>query len=249
MGIFNSLMTSINNFLFIALPYVAIAVFLIGTIYRYRNAPFTYSSLSSQFLESKSLFWGSMLFHIGIVVVFAGHLMAFLLPETLLLWNTEPVRLVILEVTGFIFGLGVLVGLLSLFVRRLMSARLRAVTSRMDIFMEILLITTVLLGCWIAVGYRWGSSWFASDLSAYLWSILVLDPEISAVSAMPLVVKLHIVLAFVLILIFPFTRLVHFLVVPLHYITRPYQVVIWNRDPREVRDTRGKWSPVRPRNN
>ncbi len=238
-----------NNFFFIALPYIAVIVFLVGTIYRYRSTSFGFSSLSSQFLEGKKLFWGSIPFHIGILVVFLGHLTAFLLPKETLLWNSEPIRLIALEVTGFIFGLSVLFGLVSLFIRRISNARLRVVTSKMDIIVELLLIAVVILGCWIALGYRWGSSWFAADLSPYLWSIVKLSPQIDAVSAMPVVIKLHIILAFIIMLLFPFTRLVHFLVAPLHYIVRPYQKVVWNWDRKAIRDPNTPWSPTPPKNN
>ncbi len=245
----STLVNLYNNFFFIALPYIAVIVFLVGTIYRYRSTSFRYSSLSSQFLEGKKLFWGSIPFHIGILVVFLGHLTAFMFPRETLLWNSEPVRLIILEVSAFIFGLSVLFGLIALFVRRITNDRLRVVTSKMDIFIELFLIVEVILGCWIALGYRWGSSWFAADLSPYLWSILKLSPQIDAVSAMPVVIKIHIIIAFSIVLIFPFTRLVHFLVVPLHYITRPYQIVMWNWDRKAIRDPNTPWSPTPPKNN
>ncbi len=245
----STLVNLYNNFFFIAFPYLAIVVFFVGTIYRYRSTSFGFSSLSSQFLEGKKLFWGIIPFHIGILVVFFGHLIAFLFPQGTLLWNSEPVRLIILEVSAFIFGLSVLYGLIILFIRRITSARLMVVTSKMDIFIFLLLIVEVILGCWIALGYRWGSSWFAADLSPYLWSIVKLSPQIGAVSAMPVVIKLHIILAYCIVLIFPFTRLVHFLVAPLHYIARPYQVVIWNWDRKAIRDPKTPWSPTPPKNN
>lgn len=237
-----------DNFLFLVLPYMAIIVFFVGTIYRYRSTAFTYSSLSSQFLESRDLFWGSLPFHFGLLVVFLGHLSAFVFPRTTLLWNSSPVRLIILEITGFIFALSVLIGLANLFFRRITNARLRAVTSKMDIFLELVLLVQVILGCWIAVGYRWGSSWFAADLSPYLWSIVKLDPQISAVVAMPLVIRLHIIFAFVILLLFPFTRLVHLLVAPLHYIGRPFQRVIWNWDRTRIRDPKSPWTETQPKN-
>lgn len=245
----STLINLFNNFFFIALPYIAVIVFLVGTIYRYRSSAYGYSSLSSQFLEGKNLFWGTIPFHIGILVVFLGHMIAFLFPRETLLWNSEPVRLIILEVSAFIFGLSVLFGLINLFVRRITNDRLRVVTTKMDIFIMLFLIVEVILGCWIALGYRWGSSWFAADLSPYLWSIVKFSPQIDAVSAMPIVIKLHIIIAFLIVLIFPFTRLVHFLVAPLHYITRPYQVVIWNWDRKAIRDPSTPWSPTPPKNN
>jgi nitrate reductase gamma subunit len=159
------------------------------------------------------------------------------------------VRLIILEVTAFVFGATVLVGLGSLMLRRISSARIRAVTTRMDIAIELLLLAQVVLGLWIALGYRWGSSWFAADLSPYLMSLVTLTPETEAVFALPWVIKLHIFGAFVILFMVPFTRLVHFVVAPLHYVVRPYQQVIWNWDRRAIRNPETAWSKMRPRNN
>lgn len=238
-----------NALTFIGMPYIAFAVFLIGTIYRYRAKSFKVSALSSQFLEGRSLFWGSVPFHFGILVVFTGHLTAFLIPRAVLAWNGDPVRLIILQVTAFAFGLSVLVGLGGLLYRRLTNARVRMVTNNMDVALELLLLAQVIFGLWIAVGYRWGSSWFSSDLSPYLWSLFLGNPDIAAVSAMPVPIKLHIVGAWLILMIFPFTRLVHILVAPLHYIQRPYQRVMWNWDPATVRSPRSPWTHHRPKNN
>ncbi|MCB9800370.1 MAG: respiratory nitrate reductase subunit gamma [Candidatus Omnitrophica bacterium] len=242
-------MSMIHNFLFIALPYVALIVFLIGTVYRYVCASYSVSSMSSQFLESKKLYWGSVPFHIGMMGVFFLHLGAFLIPKAVLAWNGEPLRLIALEITGFVFALSFLFGLIVLFIRRVATPRIRAVTTWVDIAVELLILYQVVLGCIIAANYRWGSSWFASDLSPYLWSILKLDPHIDAVIAMPHVVQAHIVGAFLLILVFPFTRLMHMLVAPFHYLLRPYQQVIWNWDRKTINSAESKWSQHRPRNN
>ncbi len=240
---------SLNTFLFIGFPYAAVAVFIVGVVYRYRQTGFKVSSLSSQFLEGRKLFWGSVPFHFGLLVVLAGHLTAFLVPRAVLAWNGNPVRLVILEATAFAFGLSLLVGLVSLIIRRLTTPKVMAVTSRMDIAIEVLLLAQVILGCWVALGYRWGSSWFAADLSPYLWSLVKLNPEVTAVFALPWVVKLHIFGAFVIIFMIPFTRLIHFMVAPLHYIMRPYQMVIWHWDRKAIRDPNTPWSEARPKNN
>jgi nitrate reductase gamma subunit len=236
-------------FLFVGFPYAAVLVFLVGVAYRYRQKGFTVSSLSSQFLEGKSLFWGSVPFHIGILVVFLGHLTAFLLPEATLWWNGMPLRLIILEVSAFVFGLTVFIGLTALMYRRFTNARLRAVTTPADVGIEFLLLAQVVLGLWIALGFRWGSSWFAADLTPYLWSLVKLAPETAAVFALPWVIKAHIVGAFAILLLVPFTRLVHFVVAPLHYIGRPYQQVIWNWNRRTIRRPDTAWSEARPKNN
>ncbi len=241
-------MAPLDNFTLIGLPYVALVVFLVGTIFRYKMTKFSYSSLSSQFLEGRQLFWGTMPFHWGILFLFLGHLVAFLVPRGLLAFNSHPVRLLIIEVSALMFGLIVLVGLIILFVRRTANPRLRVVTTRMDIIVFVLLIVEVILGLSIALGYRWGSSWFASVLTPYLRSVMVLQPEIGAVASMPWVVKLHIILSYLIFMLIPFTRLVHLLVVPLHYIWRPYQLVIWSWDRRRVRRDDNEWSATKPTN-
>jgi nitrate reductase gamma subunit len=242
-------MNVLNTFLFVVFPYVAVIVLVFGAAYRYRQKGFTVSSLSSQFLEGKQLFWGTVPFHIGVLVVFLGHLIALLLPRATLAWNSIPLRLIALEVTGFVFGLSMLIGLAALMFRRLTHPRIRAVTTKMDIAIELLLLAQVVLGCWIALGFRWGSSWFAADLSPYLWSLVTLTPETGAVFALPWVIKLHIVGAFAIAFMVPFTRLVHFFVAPLHYIIRPYQQVIWNWDRKAIRDPNMPWSKARPKAN
>lgn len=242
-------MNSLDYFFFSAFPYLAIGVFLVGATYRYREKGYKVTSLSAQFLEGKRGFWGTVPLHWGILMVFLGHLVAFLLPDSVLTWNSDPARLIIHEGLGFTFAVAIVVGLVGLIIRRLTNPRLRMVTTRMDYFVEFFLLAQVLLGCWIALGYRWGSSWFAADLSPYLWSIFKLNPQPEAVIAMPLVIKAHIVGAFSILLIFPFTRLVHVLVAPFHYLWRPYQVVIWYWDRKRVRDANTEWSKARPRNN
>lgn len=242
-------MNFVDTMLFIVLPYVALVVFIIGSIYRYNITGFKFSSLSSQFLEGRHLFWGSVPFHIGIMVVFFGHLFAFLLPDQVLNWNSNSLRLIVLEVTGFIFGLAVLVGIINLMLRRLTHPRLKPVTNFMDIFIELLILVQVVSGLWIAGMYRWGSSWFAAVLTPYLRSIFIFQPDIMAVSAMPWVVKLHIALAFGIVLLIPFSRLVHFLVPPLHYLFRPYQIVMWNWNRKKIRFPRSPWTVKQPKNN
>lgn len=242
-------MNSFDYFFFVMFPYLVMGVFFVGVIYRYRKSGYTVTSLSAQFLEGKRGFWGTVPFHWGILMVFLGHLVAFAFPASVLSWNADPVRLIVHEGLGFIFAVTVLVGLCALIFRRLTDPRIIMVTSKMDLFVEFILLLQVILGCWIALGYRWGSSWFAADLSPYLWSILSFNPQPEAVYAMPLVIKAHIVGAFTIFLIFPFTRLMHILVAPFHYIMRPYQVVIWYWDKKRLRQPTTAWSEARPRNN
>jgi nitrate reductase gamma subunit len=242
-------MSNFYSFLFIALPYLALAIFFAGTIYRYKLGKFKISSLSSEFLESKKLFWGSVPFHWGLVFLFFGHLIAFLIPSSVLAWNSDPLRLIILEVAAFTFGLSMLIGLLNLLYRRWTDKRVKVVTTGMDITVELLILGQVVLGIWVAYSYPWGSSWFAASLTPYLWSIFSLDPQINAVIAMPWEVQLHIIGAYLIVLLFPFSRLMHALVAPIDYLWRPYQRVIWNWNRKTIRSPKTTWTVNQPKNN
>lgn len=215
--------------LFGALPYAAMVVFLVVTIQRYRQRSFTYSSLSSQFLENQQHFWGSVPFHYGLLAVLAGHLLAVLLPRSVLWWNAEPLRLYALEITGLAFALLALVGLVNIMVRRTRVPKARVVTTKGDWVLNALLCVQVVSGLGVAIVYGWGSAWFATSVSPWLWSLARLDPQIEWVAPLPWLVKVHIVNAWLLFGFFPFTRLVHVLVVPNPYLWRKTQVVLWNR--------------------
>lgn len=215
--------------LLVILPYLSIATLLLVSIQRYRSQSFTYSSLSSQFLENRQHFWGSVPFHYGIIAVIAGHVIAFAFPSEILGWNTKPGRLYALEVSALVFSLMALVGLLAGMVRRWTSPKVRMVTTVTDWILLSMLAAQVASGIGMAILYPWGSSWFASSVAPYLWSLVKLNPEISYVAAMPHLVKGHFVGAFLLIGFFPFTRLVHILVIPNPYLWRKTQVVRWLR--------------------
>lgn len=220
--------------LFAVLPYVAFFTFFLVTIQRYRQRTFSYSSLSSQFLENQKHFWGLVPFHFGILFVLAGHIVAFLFPRELLLFNHLPIRVYILEVTALVFGILTLVGLIASLTRRIGETKIRRVTGHSDWVIYVLLLIQVISGLGVAIWHPWGSSWFAASVTPYLWSLLQMSPDISAIALMPMVVKIHIVNAYVLIGFFPFTRLVHVLVAPNPYLWRKPQVVRWYRVPQET---------------
>src|SRR3989304_7246092 len=133
-------MNVVNNFLFIGLPYAAIAVFLAGAIYRYRATGFKYSSLSSQFLEGGGIYIFAVLFHWGILIVFLGHLIGFLFPGIILAWHSGAARMISAQIAIFTFGLAVFIGFAGLIIRRVAHPRIRIVTTRMDIVIELLLL-------------------------------------------------------------------------------------------------------------
>lgn len=228
-------MTNYLDLLFFAvLPYMAFMTLLIVSIQRYRAQSFTFSSLSSQFLENKRHFWALVPFHYAILVVFAGHLVAFLTPRSILLWNSAPLRLYILETSALICGILTLVGIMAMIARRITDTKLRVVTSVVDAILYALLVIQIVSGVAVAVFHPWGSSWFAASLTPYLWSLVKFSPDISFVVGMPLLVKLHIINAFVVVGFFPFTRLVHILVIPNPYLWRKTQVVRWYGDKQDA---------------
>ena len=213
--------------LFAILPYVALVLFLLVTIRRYRIQEFSYSSLSSQFLENRHHFWGLVPFHYGILIILAGHAIGFLIPRSVIAWNSQPLRLYVLEISALIFGILTLVGIGSIVIRRWTEPKIRIITSVSDWILLGLLLVQVTTGIYTAIFHSWGSSWFASVASPYLWSLVTLTPDVTYVTAMPLFVKLHIVGAWLMIAWFPFTRLVHVLVIPNPYLWRKPQVVRW----------------------
>ena len=225
----------LDNLFYIILPYAAFTLALVVTVQRYFKRGFTYSSLSSQFLEGDELFYGSVPWHIGILIVLAGHVVGFAIPRQVLSWNGVPARLYVLETTGLLFGLLAFVGIVSLIVRRVTSPRIRAVTSWMDVVVLLVLLVQVALGVYTALFYRWGSSWYATSAVPYLRSLFVLQPDLKMIAPLPMAVKAHIINAYIFLAILPFSRLVHMLVVPVQYLWRPYQVVIWNWDRRRNR--------------
>jgi nitrate reductase gamma subunit len=215
--------------LFVAFPYIAVILAVLGGIYRYFADRFSYSSLSSQFLENRTLFWGSVPWHYGVIIVLLAHLLALLFPGQWAALIGEPVRLYVLEVTGLALALMATLGLVLLIVRRLRNARAFAVTSALDWVLLAALLAQVALGFWVALFYRWGADWYLHTAVPWLVSLLTLSPQVQYVTVLPLVVKLHMLGGFVIIALFPFTRLVHLVTFPVTYLWRPYQVVIWNR--------------------
>ena len=217
----------VNLLLFAVLPYCALFVFFLVTIGRYRHRPFTYSSLSSQFLENHEHFFGLVSFHYGILTVLAGHLLGLLIPRQIILWNSRPLRLYVLEWTGLAFALLALVGVCAVLHRRLSVVKARIVTSPADWIVLVLLIVQIATGVHTAIFRPWGSSWYATSAVPYLRSLFWLNPDTSYLATMPWTVKLHMATAWLIVAAFPFTRLVHALVAPFPYLWRRPEVVRW----------------------
>ena len=218
--------------LFGVFPYVAMALAIGVGLYRYTIDRYSWSSQSSQFLESRALFWGSLPWHYALLLILLAHFLAFLIPAG---WGSllgSPARLILLEVTGMALGITTLIALVILILRRVSNDRVNAVTSRIDWLLLAVLLVQVTTGVYIAISLRWGGAWYVHTVSPWLWSLLKLDPQISYLANLPWIVQLHAVNAFLLVAIFPFSRLVHVVSIPLGYLGRPYQVVIGYRQRR-----------------
>jgi nitrate reductase gamma subunit len=225
---------TVSLMLFVALPYAALALAIAVSVVRWRKAPFTVSSLSSQLLESRKLFWGSIPFHWGVVLILTGHLFVLFLPSTVDWWNGVPVRLYALEITGVALGLWTLFGVLVLAYRRLTVAKVRVVTTPMDRFVLVLLLVQIVSGLWVAIGLRFGAAWATGVVVPYIWSLLIFQPDAGLVTPFPAVLQIHIVAFWVFLAVFPFTRLVHLVTFPLMYVVRPWQRVVRNRPVERV---------------
>lgn len=218
----------LENFLFNGLPYLAITIAVIGTIYRIRAARFSYSSLSSQFLEGRKLVWGSVSWHIGITVILLAHLFVLVAPGTWRALLAPRPALLAVEGLGMALAWFSLIGLAVLLVRRLLNPRIQAVTNLMDLVLLGLLFLQVALGLATAIALRWGAAWSTGTMVPYLWSILSFRPDAALITGMPLVLKAHIVGAWLILIALPFSRLVHLFAFPWRYWVRAPQRVVWS---------------------
>lgn len=223
----------LDAFLLVGLPYLAIFVLVAGSIYRFRRNRFSYSALSSQFLENRRLLWGSVPWHIGILIVLVGHIIPLSMPGLWKALTANRALLLTVEAIGLGASLLAIFGLTVLIVRRVTTARLQPVTSIMDVAILVLLMGQILLGVGVAVTHRWGAAWAPGTLSPYLASILTFRPDMSYVAEMPGMIKLHLAGAWIILLLLPFSRLVHIFSLPIGYLWRPPQKVVWTNPRRE----------------
>lgn len=223
----------IDAFLFGVLPYLAVALAAGGTWYRRRALRDTLGARSTQLLESRVQYWGSVPWHGAILTVLAAHLLAFLFPGAFGRVLGSPGRLYFLEITGLGLGLLTVVGIGLLLLRR---TRLPAATGPLDWLVLALLLLQAATGVYVAYALRWGSVWYLHTATPWLASLFRLAPQVDLMAVLPPVVKVHAVNAFVLLALVPLTRLVHVVSVPLPYLWRPPQLVIWRRAPAQDRE-------------
>lgn len=222
-------MSYFNTLLFGYYPYVAISVFLLGSIARYDRDQYTWRTGSSQLLRAKDLRVGSNWFHVGILLLFVGHFIGLLTPPDVYhsLGVSTSAKQVLAVVAGGVFGGVCLKGIIILIRRRLTDARIRATSSRMDIFILLLIAVQLALGLLtlpISIYHYDGANMLL--LSEWAQRIVTFrGGAADLVSNIGIIFKLHLFLGMTLFLVFPFSRLVHVWSIPLAYVTRPYQVV------------------------
>jgi len=218
----------VDAFLFIGLPYLALVICVVGCIWRSRYKKFSMSARSSQFLEDGKLLFGSLPWHIGIITILLGHLIAAVVPRVWSSLMSVPAILFSVEAIGVACSLLAIVGLTTLIIRRITDARVQAVTTSMDLVVVLLLMAQIIVGLLTAVFYPYGANWSTGTVVPYFWGLVTLHPDMSYVTGFPMLFKLHIIGAWILIALVPFTRLMHVLAVPLGYIFRAPQIVLWN---------------------
>jgi len=217
----------LNTFIFVVLPYAALAIFACVTPYRYFTNRLTWSAYSTQFLERKTLFWGINPWHYGILPILAAHLLGFLFPGPLKGVLGNPQTLVAVESVGLALGLFALFGCLVLLLRRVNAPMLKRVTLTGDWLLLLLLTVQASTGVYIGLCMRWGSHWYLHTAVPYFWSLLTANPQVEYLADLPPVLKLHAAGAFLILAVLPFTKLVHLLYNPVPFLTAPPLLYRW----------------------
>jgi nitrate reductase gamma subunit len=237
----------VNTFLWIIVPYVAIAVFVGGHVWRYRYDKFGWTTRSSQLYESRLLRLGSPLFHFGILLVILGHVGGILIPEsaTDAIGISETVYHAAAVSLGAISGFMTVAGLAILIYRRRTTGPVFSATTRNDKGMYVLLAATLLAGLATTVlGNLTGQPHdYRLTVAPYFRSVFYFRPDVDLITRAPVGFQIHVLLAWVLFAVWPFTRLVHVFSAPIGYLTRPY-VVYRSRGGGAARPPRRGWEPI-----
>lgn len=220
----------VNHIVFGWYPYLALTVFLLGSLVRFDREQYTWKAGSSQLLRRRQLMYGSNLFHLGILVIFFGHLVGLLTPIAIFdaIGISHGFKQIMAIVVGGIAGLACLVGIALLTHRRLFDDRIRATSSFGDIFILLLLFAQLLLGlATILVSLDHLDGHEMVKFMSWAQGILTLQSDAwRHVADVHPIFKAHLFLGLTIFLVFPFTRLVHVWSAPIWYLgRRGYQVV------------------------
>ena len=220
----------INTLVFGIYPYLALTVLAVGSMIRYDREPYGWRSGSSQLLRRKQLVMGSVLFHVGVLIVFFGHLGGLLTPIALFDWlgiSHSFKQILAMTVGGIAGGVSLLGGLI-LMHRRLFDARIRTTSSFGDIAILALLNIQLMLGlATILVSLQHLDGEEMVRFMNWAQGIFTFQGDAASyVAGAHWIFKAHLFLGLTIFLVFPFTRLVHMLSAPIRYLWRPgYQVV------------------------
>lgn len=220
----------LDFFLFQIFPYISLAVLLLGSIIRFDRDPYSWRSKSSQLLRKKQLMWGSVLFHLGILVILTGHAVGLLTPIQVFdfLGISHGFKQILAMAAGGIAGVFCLIGLLLLLHRRLFDPRIRANSSFADIAVLVLLLAQLCLGLMtITVSMQHLDGHEMVKFMEWAQHIVTFrGGAADFVRDVHVIFKLHLTLGMFIFLVFPFTRLVHVWSAPVFYIfRRQYQIV------------------------
>lgn len=218
------------TFLYGVFPYIAMGVFIVGLIWRFRYDEFGWTTRSSQLYEAKLLRIGGPMFHFGILMAVGGHALGLIIPKSFTdRFIPEHTYHMIAVAGGMTAGILVTIGFLILLFRRRTVKTVFNATTPSDKLMYAVLAAVIAVGMWntISTATGWGlpeGFTYRDNVSIWFRSIFTFQPNPGALEGIPLQFQLHALLAFVLLIIFPFTRLVHMLSVPVKYLVRPYIV-------------------------
>jgi nitrate reductase gamma subunit len=232
----------------VVVPYLCIALFVGGHVWRYRYDKFGWTTRSSQMYERRLLRWGSPLFHFGILAAIGGHVMGILVPKS---WTekaglSETAYHAMAVSLGTVAGVGTVLGMAILIYRRRTVGPVFSATTRNDKLMYAVLASTILLGLVTTVsGNLTGHPHdYRETVAPYFRSVLYLNPDVSRIADAPIGFQVHAEMAWLLFALWPFTRLVHVFSAPLGYLTRPY-IVYRSRDAAPgTREPKRGWEPV-----
>lgn len=235
-------LSTVDILLWAVLPYVTIAVFVVGLLWRYRYDKFGWTTRSSQLYERKLMRIASPVFHFGILAVLVGHVVGLMIPEswTHALGISEGAYHSMAVGLGAVAGVCTLGGIALLVYRRRTVGPVFAATTKNDKTMYVFLVGTICLGLLttiVGAGVIGDGHNYREDVSPWFRSIFLLNPQPELMAGAPLSFQVHAVAGLALFIIWPFTRLVHAFSVPLGYLTRPYVV---------YRDRGGRTAGSRP---
>lgn len=237
--------TAWDTFLWLIIPYLALASFVLGHIWRYRYDKFGWTTRSSQIYESRMLRVGSPLFHYGILVVFLGHVVGLGIPKswTAALGITEVWYGLMAGTLGLAAAAATVGGLIILLYRRRSNNRVFGATTKLDKLMYLMLAITILAGTYATIVESMAGGYdYREGISVWFRQFWTLQPDVSMMAAAPLGFQIHVLSAVLLFGVWPFTRLVHVFTIPLGYLTRPY-IVYRSKDQMRQPQRRG-WEQI-----